>query len=414
MSHLLMIESWVGASGNLLPPLLKEKGHTYTFLTRKPTHYQNSMSTEKHPVFRYAKEIIRVETNDVNAILDAVKGMHFDGVITVCDYYIEIAVEVAKALNIPCPFSKRVKNVREKHLLRKAIDEAGLPNIKYSLSKNWDELLKAANSIGYPCVLKPVDLASSAFVRLISGEDDLKDAYDKLKAFPLNFRDQQRDETLLLEEFMDGIEVSVETVSYKGKTTVIGITDKSVTGEPYFIENGHMFPADLPEEKEKEITNYVTSVLEAVGYENGIGHTEVKLTKNGPRIVEINPRTAGNYIVELIEKVKGINLLEVFVELSLGNEPDLTFKNTNVKSAAIMLYVPKQGGKIVDLKGEEEIKNDENIVRYKIENCIGEEIEKPIDNACYLAHVVAVDTNARGARNLATSALSKLEIRFED
>ena len=139
-----MIESWVGASGNLLPPLLKEKGHTYTFLTRKPTHYQNSMSTEKHPVFRYAKEIIRVETNDVNAILDAVRGMHFDGVITVCDYYIEIAVEVTKALNIPCPFSKRVKNIREKHLLRKVIDEAGLPNIKYSLSKNWDELLKAA------------------------------------------------------------------------------------------------------------------------------------------------------------------------------------------------------------------------------------------------------------------------------
>lgn len=50
MAHLLMIESWVGASGNLLPPLLRELGHSYTFVTRKASHYQNPMSSEKHAV----------------------------------------------------------------------------------------------------------------------------------------------------------------------------------------------------------------------------------------------------------------------------------------------------------------------------------------------------------------------------
>ncbi|MCR5290776.1 MAG: ATP-grasp domain-containing protein [Treponema sp.] len=413
MSHLLMIESWVGASGNLLPPLLRKKGHTYTFLTRKPSHYKSSMTTEEHPVFRYADEVIEVETNDINAILKVVKGKKFDGVITVCDYYIEIAVEVAKALHIPCPFSVNVKKVREKHLLRQQIDRVGLPNIQYSLSQDWNELCKAVKDIGYPCVLKPVDLASSAFVRLITNEADLKDAYEKLKAFPLNFRDQKRDQTFLLEEFMEGIEVSVETVSYKGRTTVIGITDKSITGKPFFIENGHMFPADLTNQDTEKITSYVKSVLEAVGYENGIAHTEVKLTKNGPRIVEINPRTAGNYIVELIEKVKGINLLEIFADLALGIEPDLTCKKTNVKSAAILFYVPDRGGKIVSFTGEQDIKNDTNVARYKIENCVGKSIEKPIDNACYLAHVVAVDYSGLNARRYATEALGKLKIQFE-
>ena len=88
MAHLLMIESWVGASGNLLPPLLRELGHSYTFVTRKASHYQNPMSSEKHAVFRYADDVVETETNDLQQLIESVRHVRFDGVITVCDYYI--------------------------------------------------------------------------------------------------------------------------------------------------------------------------------------------------------------------------------------------------------------------------------------------------------------------------------------
>ena len=103
MAHLLMIESWVGASGNLLPPLLRELGHSYTFVTRKASHYQNPMSSEKHAVFRYADDVVETETNDLQQLIESVRHVRFDGVITVCDYYIETVCEVAKAYNVPCP-----------------------------------------------------------------------------------------------------------------------------------------------------------------------------------------------------------------------------------------------------------------------------------------------------------------------
>ena len=102
---------------------------------------------------------------------------------------------------------------------------------------------------------------------------------------------------------MVGNEVSVEAVSFAGETKIIGITQKSLMGDPYFVENGHMFQADLPEDLRKEICKYVESALQAVGYDHGVSHTEVKLTEAGPRIVEINPRTAGGYIAEIIEMV---------------------------------------------------------------------------------------------------------------
>lgn len=414
MAHLLMIESWVGASGKLLPPLLQSMGHSYTFVTRNPSHYQNPHSSEPHPVLRYAKEVIETDTNDLDALCNAVRRSRYDGVITVCDYYIETVRSVAKALGLTCPFSANVEKVRQKHLLRQAIDRARLPNVRYRLVKTWEEAKIAAADISYPVVFKPVDLASSAFVKLVRTEDELRLAFNELASFPLNFRKQPRNPSCLLEEYLEGDEVSVESVSYGGRTTVIGVTDKSVTGEPYFIENGHMFPANLAGGVQREVTKYVQDVLEAAGYGYGIGHTEVKLTKNGPRVIEVNPRIAGNYIVELIERVTGINLLRVFVQLALGQEPSLTRTDMTAKSAAIMFYVPRQGGKIEKITGEDRIKADSHVVRYKIEDCIGTTISQPVDNACYLGHLVAEDAEGLCARKYAEAALACMDVVFTE
>lgn len=414
MAHILMIESWVGASGNLMPPLLKSLGHTYTFVTRKPEHYQSALSAEKHAVFLHADSVLVTETNDIQGLIEFLKPYHFDGVITVCDYYIETVREVAKAFNLPCPFPEEVKAVRQKHLLRQALDKAGLANPKYRLVYNWTEAEKAADEIGYPLVIKPVDLASSAFVRFIQTVEKLRDAYNELEAFPLNFREQERNCACLLEEFMIGDEVSVESISYNGETTTIGITDKSITGTPCFIEDGHMFPAQLSEDTSATVTKFVGDALKAAGFNHGIAHTEVKLTVEGPRIVEINPRPAGNYIVELIELVTGINLLHAFIELSIGNKPAITAKDGDVASAAVKFLVPSQGGTINQIQGVESLDTDEHVVRYKIENCMGKSIDPPIDNACYLGYVITRDTEGLQARAYAEEALNRIVISFDN
>lgn len=413
MAHLLMIESWVGASGILLPPLLKSTGHTYTFVTRKLEHYQSALSTEKHPVMRYADSVLVTETNDIPSLIEFLRPFAFDGVITVCDYYIEVVREVAQALNLPCPFPKEVKTVRHKHLMRQALDRAGLPNPNYYLAHSWEEAEEAAEAIGYPLVIKPVDLASSAFVSFIQNVKELQKAYRDLEGFPLNFRDQARDCTYLLEEFMKGEEVSVESATYNGETKILGITDKSITGTPYFIENGHMFPAQLSDETRTEVTQFVQEALKAVGFDHGIAHTEVKITAEGPRIVEINPRTAGNYIVELIQRVTDIDLLHAFVDFSLGRKPAFAAKDCGIASSAVMFLVPPQSGTITQIQGIESLESDGHIARYKFENCEGKYIETPIDNACYLGHVITQDAEGLNARAYAEEALKRIILSYD-
>lgn len=423
MAHLLMIESWVGGTGRILPAAIARLGHRYTFVTRNRGYYfdpltplMQPLTQQMHPVFEHADNVLTAETNDVPALIEFLQRQHailkFDGVVTVCDYYIDTVVQVAQALNLPQAFSSNVVMERRKHLVREAIDRAGLPNPLFRTTTTWETTRQAADYIGYPLILKPSDLASSAFVRLVNDETELYAAFAALENFTQNFRQQSREPLWLLEQYMRGEEVSVEACTFCGETTIIGITDKSLTGFPYFIEDGHMFPAQLAPDQVKAIETLVRQVLEAVGHDHGISHTEVKLTSKGPRIVEINPRPGGNYIAELIERVTGIDFLNVQINLALGRRPNLMRKETGVTSAAIKFLVPSQSGYVTAIKGVETMDEDRNVVRWMSSLVCGTELAEPIDNGCYLGHVVAIDRVGQDARQYAEQALRRVELTF--
>ncbi|WP_299594749.1 ATP-grasp domain-containing protein [uncultured Microbulbifer sp.] len=412
MAHLLLIENWVEGTGRLFPKAIRDLGHTFTFITRNPSHYLDETSEKMHPIFFYAKNILTAETNDIDSLMEFLSIQHqalkFDGVLTICDYYVDTVCQVARALKLPQSFSSNVKTIRRKHLVREALERAGLPNPRFIAGTDWSSTRKAAANIGYPLIAKPSDLASSAYVQLVRNEDELRAAYDKLTGFTHNFRDQPRDTICLLEEYMDGAEVSVEAITHQGKTSVLGITDKSLTGLPYFIEDGHMFPADLPEEKFREIVDFARAALEAVGHDHGISHTEVKLTSKGPRLVEINPRPGGNYIVELIQRVTGIDLLNVHIELALDRQPDLSSLENIQGSAAIKFLIPQSRGKLIAINGEDQLKSCANVQRWTLKNAQQQDIYPPIDNACYLGFVITHDESGMKARDYAEQAIMQL------
>lgn len=416
MAHLLMIESWVGGTGRIFPPAITALGHRYTFVTRNRGHYLDARSREIHPVIEHAEHVLTTETNDVEALIAFLRHqhevLHFDGVVTICDYYVDTVAQVAAALGLPQAFSANVAMTRRKDLVREALQRAGLPNPRFAVTTAWDATRDAALAIGYPLVIKPTDLASSAFVRRIEDETQLREAFDAIDGFKRNFREQPREARWLLEEFMHGEEVSVEAVTFADETTVLGITDKSITGAPYFIEDGHMFPARLDEATRVQVEALVRGALAAVGHDHGISHTEVKLTADGPRIVEINPRPGGNYIAELVEQVTGVDLLRVQIELALGQRPTLQPRDTGVRSAAIAFLVPPRGGKVSALRGLDTLSEDPNLHRCSIAALQDVELSAPIDNGCYLGHVVAIARDGTHARDHAQRALGRLELAY--
>lgn len=412
MAHFLVIESFIGGNAVLLPKKMVDLGHTYTFMTRSTDIYKNAYQKEDHEVIRYAKEILIVDTNDDRAILERLENQTYDGVLTTCDYYIDQVVMVSKARSIPCPFPEKVDTFRYKHKMRLALDLAKLANAKFALAETWEGVLASANLMGYPLVLKPVDLSSSAFVRLISNDDDLKMAFYALEGFPLNWRKQKRDMTFLLEEYMTGEEFSVEAISNKGQTQIIGITKKSIMGKPYFIEDGHMFPAGLSEDMALEISNYVIRVLESTGFDHGVSHTEVKWAHEGPKIVEINPRPAGGRIVELIKMTKGVDLLHVFIDLALWKSPKINQTFSGIQSACIRYITAPEAGVIKGISGEEALRSYAHVHAYEIEACSGKNMGALIDNASRVGWIITKDLEGYEAMRYGDEALAKIEIHY--
>ncbi|MGK3988644.1 ATP-grasp domain-containing protein [Sorangium sp. So ce136] len=430
MANLLIVESWVRSVGLVLPRKLKELGHRFTFVTRKPEHYTGwargagllaqgtgASAGEEHPMLGLADEVIVAETNDVSRLLDALRPLHaerrYDGVLTTCDYYLETAARVAAELGLPGTPPAALRVAREKHLMREACRRAGLPGPRFLATNDVDQAVEFARSIGFPVVVKAVDLCASEHVVAIHDADGLRAMFSAVSGPPVNIRGQKRSGVVLIEEFLRGEEFSVETVSFRGRTTVLGVTDKSLVGYPRFIESALMHPADIADETARRLQGFVCEALTAVGYGHGLAHTEVKLSPDGPRLVEINARMGGSYLFDLVQLVTGVDLFEVLIDLSLDRAPRATPGPTGIKSAAVHFLLPPRGGRIVEVGGVEEVKADPAIHRLVVDDVIGKTVREPEDNNDFIGHVIAVDRTGRGARRKAEWAFDTLAVRME-
>lgn len=411
MAHLLVVESWVGSMSRLLPRAIRESGHEFTFLTRDLHHYLRSAPEgAAHPLLG-ARNVITADTNDIEALLPEVERLHavfgFDGVITSCDYYLSTVARIAGRLGLPASSPEAVENACRKDAARRVLAEAGVPGPRFAVHEEWADIARAAREIGYPLVVKPVDLCAGMYVRRVDDEEQLAAAVRALADFPVNARGQRRAPVVLLEELLDGPEVSVETVSHAGAVHVVGVTDKSIGGAPAFIETGHMFPAALSAAESEAAEQTALGALKALGLTDGVvAHTEIKLTSAGPRVVEVNPRPAGNRITELVRHVTGIDLAAAFVDVSLGRSPDLRRTDTGLRSAAIGFLVPPTAGVLETLDGSA-LRDRTGVLEVQLAEP-GKQVKAAGSNNEYLGHVMVGDAEGLGARDQVEALLGEL------
>lgn len=400
----------------LLPRAIREGGHEFSFLTRDLHHYLRSAPADgTHPLLA-ARNIITADTNDPVTLLPFVERLHevlaFDGVVSSCDYYLPAVARIAERLGLPGPTAEAVENACRKDLTRHVLAGAGVDGPRFAVCADAEAARTAAREIGYPLVVKPVDLCAGMLVRQVHDERELDRACRALADFPVNARGQHRAPVLLLEELLTGPEISVETVSHDGATHVVGITDKSIGGAPAFIETGHMFPADLGPAAAKEAADSAVRAVEALGLDHVVCHTELKLTPAGPRLIEVNPRPAGNRITELVRHVTGVDLAAACVDVALGRAPDLAIRPTGVHSAAIAFLLPDGAGTLTGIEGAHEVRTHPGVLELTLAEP-GRTVRPATSNNEYLGHVMTADTEGAGARGAAERLIAGLRPTYD-
>ena len=256
-----------------------------------------------------------------------------------------------KELGFPHIPKKSVQLAQNKSKFRKCLNDFGVSSVAFIQTSHLESIKQFAVSTGYPIVLKPVDGAGSRDVFIISSEKELEKVVRE-RELPLS--------SFIVEEFLDGPEVSVEFITFNGIHYPLVITDKMATPK-HCVEIGHTIPSIYSADQmlQQEIYDLVKQMLDLIGHSLGPSHTEIKLTSKGPKIVEVNIRPGGDFIPYMIEKAMGYNLFGETLKYLIGDTyalPELT------EGAAAVEYFQFPTGIIDEIHGTGQIKEDPNLL----------------------------------------------------
>lgn len=290
----------------------------------------------------YLLDFAQVSLIDREAVLAEAarlkKQYHFSGVLTYDEAFVEEHAAVAEMLQLPSNSVQTAHVCRDKHLMRQVWQEAGVPSAQSFLVSSLSEAQEAATKIGYPVVLKPRGLAASVGVIRVDTIDDLAAGY---KVASINPHPSYRAAGggLLVEEYLDGPEISVECAILDGQINIVALTRKQVGFAPGFEELGHIVAPNEPPAEETAIREVVNAAHQALGIRMGITHAELRLTRQGPRMIELGLRCAGDLIPYVVELATGIDLCMAAANIAT-NEQSALQPSRQIAAAIGFLYPP--------------------------------------------------------------------------
>lgn len=354
------------------------------------------------------KEII--STIDVSGIVEAAKRHKINGIITLAtDMPMQAVAEVAKELNLVGISNDTALKATNKAEMRVALKKGDVPIpmfFRVSTKKEYTEAVKKIKNAGYRCIVKPVDNSGSRGISLI--KDYEKEAIDIAYEYS---KKSSRSGDLMVEEYMEGEEVSVETLSVNGKCYVIQITDKQTTEEPYFVEMGHSQPSRHTDEMKERIAKVAIAANKAIGIEEGPSHTEIKVTREGPKIVEIGARLGGDNITTSLTTLStGVDMVECCIKIALGEKPDLE-KKYNMASA--IKYFDISCGKIKNISGIDEAKSIAGVKQVFVVHGKGETLNGIRSSGDRAGFVIAQANTVDKAIDICEKAMEKIIYEVE-
>jgi len=352
------------------------------------------------------KEVI--STIDVPKVVEAAKKHNIDAVITLAsDMPMRSVAAVAKELNLVGISEETALNATNKAEMRKCLQQSGVPIPQFYKVSDQSEFEEAIRRFDKPFIIKPADNSGSRGIFLVENLEDIelaKNAY-------LYSKKNSRSGDVVVEEYMRGPEVSVETLSVDGVCHVIQITDKLTTGAPHFVEMGHSQPSRLEQSVLDRICEVAIDANIAVGIKNGPSHTEIIVTEEGPKIVELGARLGGDCITtHLVPLSTGVDMVECCIRIALGEKPDLEPKYH--KGSAIR-YLSQTSGTVMDINGIPDAKSTEGVVQISFVYGVGDKVTEVDSSSARLGFIIAQRDNVKQAIISCEEAASKINVLIE-
>lgn len=278
-------------------------------------------------------------------ILEKCKEIKPDGVCSIASDLATITVNyVAENLGLPCNQTKYGLIQTNKYKMRQAFMDNGVSCPKFVLAdESFDESQIA--DFKFPIIVKPTDRSGSRNIMKLESTDGLMKAIKEACATSF-------EKKAIVEEYLEGDEFSMETITQNGVHHYLATTKKFTTGAPHFIETAHKQPSNLSDELNQKAIDVIMKALDALHVENSAGHSEFKVDKDGNiSIIEIGARMGGDCIgSDLVYLSTGNDFVKMVIDVAVGNDLDFPTEKKNDNVEIHFMFTQEDLDKLEELK----------------------------------------------------------------
>jgi len=350
-------------------------------------------SNGEHSLTSEVHDGLHVDLDNVDSVLnEIVKTAHktpFCGVLGCDDSTVELAAIVAEHLKLPHNPPEAARLSRRKDLSRAHLMTYGCAVPEHHYLDIDQELTTQLTDISYPCVVKPIHLSASRGVIRANNADELIAACERIKPIIEGASDETEAKRLIVEDYIDGVEVAYEGFLNQGQLNTLAIFDKPIPLiGPFFEESIYVTPSQLTFEQQQSIKQSVGHACDAYGLTTGPVHAELRVNQDNAWILEVASRTIGGDCGRTLDSSEesGFSVEELAISLATGRE--INPKPIQGSRGVMMIPIPK-AGILKRVEGLEEARRVENVEKVDIIISAGHELVPTPEGEQYPGYIFA-------------------------
>ncbi|MDH1469609.1 ATP-grasp domain-containing protein [Shewanella sp. GD03713] len=329
------------------------------------------------PGFSMADKYAVVSTRDLPALKAFVDGLIFPihGVAVMGSDISQYVSALAEYLSVPCIPLRAAEIATNKLLMKQCFANNGIAIPWFSAVNSFEHLCQLVVERGFPLVLKPVDRSGARGVFLLKKGADLDVLYQS--SLEESFSGQ-----LIIEEYLEGPQISTETLFYQGKGHTVGFVDRNYemldVFAPYILENGGWQPSRLSQQQRSDIEQLIDDVAKALDIESGVIKGDIVFTPSGPKVIEVATRlSGGDFSESLVPLGLGVNYVQTALEIALDIEPNFDALIPKQNQFVANRYFFPEEGKLTAIHGIEKVRSHDFVKKLEFFVNVGE-IVRPI------------------------------------
>lgn len=358
------------------------------------------------PGFKHVAAYDVGNIRDHNFIINCAIRYKVDAIVAFStDVAVPSVARACEVLNFPSISVAAADISVNKLLQRNQMQKAGLVTPIFRSFNNKSEALKGSLDIGFPLVIKPADASGSRGVKYIKNISDLNIAIDNVLSFSPS-------KCGILEQYIDGSEISVEGFVVNGNLSLLCISEKLRTLPPYLLDTEVLFPDSFSDAKRKTIIDVANDAIRACGLNNCPLHMELLISKNGPVVVELAARGPGfKVFTDIIPYVTNVDTVKSQIQLALNEDMNILPKYP-LKSALIKFISPIPGI-LVGVDGIDEAKKIPGVKDLEIYVKPGQLMGELRSGSDRIGHIIVLGKNRKELKNKKNQAMSLLNFNVK-